>query len=311
MELANWVKADTAVIRTATPNDRSDIYQLMRTAAYYHVHLDWRPAVDWLGHPGFVVQSVSHPTPEWTTKQVLFPSSDLEACLAVTDDPAPAAWVRLVCLRQASDPVNTLTHLLDAAILPLMKMGIEEIGWLAIEPWPNRWLSQIGFNRIHEIETFHKDDLMGMDMPSLPGLTIRPICPEDMERLAEIEVAAFAPLWRHSPLGFSYALRQAFSFHVAEWYGRIVGFQFSTRSDNHAHLARMTVDPTYQGHGIGRALLIHALEDYRRHGLRHISLNTQTDNLPSQRLYRKFGFKPTGQRFPVWCRNLNHAFLCY
>jgi RimJ/RimL family protein N-acetyltransferase len=39
-------------------------------------------------------------------------------------------------------------------------------------------------------------------------------------------------------------------------------------------------------------------------GVRDITLNTQEDNIPSQRLYRKFGFQMVGKRIVVWNRPL-------
>ena len=48
----------------------------------------------------------------------------------------------------------------------------------------------------------------------------------------------------------------------------------------------MTVSPERQGQGIGAALLARALEGYGQRQLRTVTLNTQADNLASQRLYR-------------------------
>ena len=66
----------------------------------------------------------------------------------------------------------------------------------------------------------------------------------------------------------------------------------------------MTVDPRFQGSGVGTQLLARAFEGYRQKGIQHISLNTQADNQPSQKLYKRFGFQPSGQKFPVWVVNL-------
>ena len=51
---------------------------------------------------------------------------------------------------------------------------------------------------------------------------------------------------------------------------------------------------------MGAALLARTLEGDGRRKLRHVTLNTQADNLTSQRLYARFGFAPTGQKYPVW-----------
>jgi ribosomal-protein-alanine N-acetyltransferase len=121
-----------------------------------------------------------------------------------------------------------------------------------------------------------------------------------LPRLAEIEAITFDPLWRHSAIALALAHQQAWSFDVAEMNGHIVGFQFSTRSPRGAHLARMAVHPHYQGRGVGAALLARAMAHYHAEGLRRVTLNTQMDNLASKRLYERFGFRPSGEEFPVW-----------
>jgi ribosomal protein S18 acetylase RimI-like enzyme len=67
-----------------------------------------------------------------------------------------------------------------------------------------------------------------------------------------------------------------------------------------AHLSRMTVHPDHQGRGIGAALVARAIDGYHQRNLRAVSLNTQSDNLASRRLYERFGFRPTGYTYPVW-----------
>ena len=126
----------------------------------------------------------------------------------------------------------------------------------------------------------------------------------DLEQLASLEKKAFNPLWRHSARGLGLARHQAFSFDVALLQGKIVGFQLSTPSEYGVHLVRLTVDPDTHGLGIGSALLHHAFQQYHRRGKYRVTLNTQIDNEASQRLYRKFGFFASGQRFPVWLRRL-------
>jgi ribosomal protein S18 acetylase RimI-like enzyme len=67
-----------------------------------------------------------------------------------------------------------------------------------------------------------------------------------------------------------------------------------------AHLSRMTVHPDHQGRGIGAALVARAIDGYHQRNLHAVSLNTQSDNLASRRLYERFGFRPTGYTYPVW-----------
>ena len=163
-------------------------------------------------------------------------------------------------------------------------------------------LQELGFSRISQIESYTIRDLDGIEVKPLPpNLHFRPVAAKDLTTLAAIEEAAFAPLWRHSAEAFNYAKGQAFSFDVAELDGQVVGFQLSTRNNyNSAHLARMTLHPSIQRQGIGAALLTHMLTNFKKRGITSVSLNTQLGNTAAQSLYKKFGFRATGERFPIW-----------
>lgn len=305
MEIANqWAGATLKTeIRLATSKDKSDIVQLLRTANYAHIHLDWRPPIDWLERDSFVI--LPQPSADNTLTAKRFGvQMELQACLAIGADPPPAAWVRVAAMQQGKNADGILAAMLIHGESLLRETAVTHIGWLATESWPNHWLPQIGFTRAHEIETYYKEDLQIPHHQTPTDLSIRPAQVADMPQLAEIEKAAFAPLWRHSHEGLKLAHQQVFSFDVAERNGRLVGFQLSSKSGENAHLARMTVLPEMQGQGVGSALLAYAIRNYQQHGIRYISLNTQTDNYPSQALYRKFGFYATGQRLPIWVKYL-------
>jgi ribosomal protein S18 acetylase RimI-like enzyme len=150
--------------------------------------------------------------------------------------------------------------------------------------------------------TYRKNDLTLPPVAEVPGLSIRSVTPEDMSALERIEAEAFEPRWRHSADGLQRAAAQSVSFDVAELDGAPAGFQFSTRGRYGAHLARMTVARELQGRGIGAVLLCEAIRGYRARGLHHVTLNTQSENFASQKLYTRFGFELTGPSFPVWSR---------
>jgi ribosomal protein S18 acetylase RimI-like enzyme len=191
-------------------------------------------------------------------------------------------------------------------ILPFLReIKVTELGWMSIESWPDRWLPQLGFQRLNWITTFLKSDMETALVPTAE-VEIRPVTENDMGALAEIEAAAFDPLWRHSVEGLRLALNYSFSFDVALLEGRIVGFQYSVLNQNSpgAHLVRITVHPSAQGSGIGSALMGAVIKECRRRGLKRVSLNTQIDNIASHRLYEKFGFYRTGDQMPVWVLTL-------
>lgn len=275
------------MVRQSTPADAVPLRRLLEKSPFVHIHADWHYPSDWLG-----------------TKSLMLAEQDsqLVACLAVAADPPPAAWVQLAALRDPELAPAIWTQLLDPLLPDLRAAGVTELAWLpGIDP-PEDWMAALSFRPVTSIQTYDKPDLKVPPLPLNPAVHFRPVRAEDLPLLEAIEEAAFAPLWRHSVDGLSRGWMNALTFDVAEIDGQVVAFQYSSRSQlsGRVHLVRLTVHPRVQGQGVGSALLAHAIEGYRRYHLRSISLNTQTDNYASQRLYTRFGFRPVGDPLMVW-----------
>lgn len=304
MEMANIMVnggAKNGRIRTATKSDAGEIMKVLQTAVYRHIHVDWYVPGDWLGLPSFLVKTrpLSTSSRSQFTK-FLGEKEIVESTLAIAADPNPAAWVRVVGLGDEKTAVSDLTALLKNSVEPLKKSGVNVIAWLAIEEWPNLWLEELGFKVVNHIETYTKEDTDFPQREPHPELDIRPVLDSDIPALAALETKAFNHLWRHSGQGLKLARNQSFSFDVALLNQKLVGFQLSTPTDYGVHLVRLTVDPDLQGKGVGSALMAHAIQGYYRRDRYRITLNTQVNNTSSKQLYMKFGFQPSGQKFPVW-----------
>jgi ribosomal-protein-alanine N-acetyltransferase len=87
---------------------------------------------------------------------------------------------------------------------------------------------------------------------------------------------------------------------VGEVIEGVVGYIEGEALQPLAHINRIGVHPRYQGRGVGALLLHDALDVFWRLGAGRVTLNTQSDNDSSQRLYRRFGFKPTGDVVKAW-----------
>jgi len=287
MEIA---KREDISIRVATDADKRSINQLLRRAPYCHLHADWRLPVDWVGWPEFLLCESASPTAE------------LLGCLAATADPLPAAWVRIAAVNSGIDPVELLGLMFEVILPSLNLNGVEQLGWLLAQPWPESWPRALGFQKASAITTYtlgHSTEWPDANQ----RVKIRQAENSDLEALAAMEEEAFEPLWRHSPAGLALASQQATEFEVALLDGELAGFYYSVPGsveDGHEHLARITVSPHFQSLGVGRALLASAISGYRKRNVSHVSLNTQVDNLVSHRLYRSFGFRSVGDEIPVW-----------
>ncbi len=293
MEIAN---SRTRTIRPATGADRGELFRLLREATFVHVHSDWYLPSDWLGTPAFVISERVHSANN---------SGEILSCMAAAADPMPAAWMRIVALRNIDSPEQNLTEMFQAVLPRLRSQGIDQLAWMPGRFWPQQWFKMLGFEKKNWITTFVKEKI---EAPArLDGnVKIRPVTVGDLPKLAKLEVNAFEPLWRHSAHGLRLAMHQAVSFQVALIDGHQVGFQYTVpgQQPDSVHLARITVDRPRQSQGIGTALMAAALNDYRRAGATSVSLNTQIDNYPSHRLYRRFGFKRINDDIPLWAMKL-------
>jgi len=65
-----------------------------------------------------------------------------------------------------------------------------------------------------------------------------------------------------------------------------------------AYLSLLAVRPDLQARGVGRALLVAAVEAAGAAGHPAVVLHALDDNLPALRLYEAAGFRPTGVTFP-------------
>lgn len=287
MELANQLQ-----MRASRAEDAKKVRHLLESAPFSHWHVDWHVPGDWLGTPYFWVAENGR--------------GEIVAGLLATADPPPAAWVRVAAFRSGRTAPMLLFQMLAELEVPLQQQGVTELGWLLPVEWPDTWVTGVGFRQATAIVSMIKPDLHLPHRPVKPGIHIRPVHEQDFPRLAAIEAQAFDPLWRHSAGGLEMGRQASFSFDVAEWQNQVVGFQYSTHSQEAytAHLVRMTVSPLAQGRGIGSALLAQAIMTYQQHGLHQVTLNTQVDNIPSQRLYTRYGFYQSGPQVPVWVRQV-------
>src|SRR5689334_13240377 len=96
---------------------------------------------------------------------------------------------------------------------------------------------------------------------------------------------------------------------VAEADGRVVGSNFLDERDRFAAVGPITVDPNYQGRGVGRRLMQAVLDRARQRGAPGVRLVQDAFNRTSMSLYTSLGFdvkeplalvhgSPTGQMTP-------------
>jgi ribosomal protein S18 acetylase RimI-like enzyme len=273
-------------IRSAVLTDRHQISNLMHTSAYIHRHLDWRYPLDWIGSsPFFVIED----------------DDKIIAALACPPDPPLVAWVRLFVSTGTISLEETWQTLWKASRIELARKGQFTVAAIVLHDWYHGLLQTSGFTSRQSIIMLERSGPMLLQACTTTDLSlIRPMLQLDLPAVAEVDAAAFEPLWQNSLSSLELAYRQAVLATVAETDGQVVGYQLSTRNQIGAHLARLAVRPELQGRGVGCALIADLVHKAERHGLYVLTVNTQSDNASSLALYRKTGFQETGDRYPVY-----------
>jgi ribosomal protein S18 acetylase RimI-like enzyme len=276
-------------VRTALPKDHQQIANLIYYEPYIHRHLDWRTPLDWLGEPEFWVADYG---------------KLVTAALACPIDPLKIAWIRLF----ASSGDLTLAHswssLWKVALEALTVLHGVTVAAITTQDWFIPLLQSSGFSVTQHIVILEHYEKSLPPSNSPPGISIRPMTALDLPAVAELDAAAFVPLWQNSLDALQRALTQAGWATVAESKEGVVGYQISTYNPFGGHLARLAVNPAAQGQGIGYALVHDLLKESSKRGLRKLTVNTQDDNKASLALYQHIGFHRTKEEYPVYIYQL-------
>jgi len=79
---------------------------------------------------------------------------------------------------------------------------------------------------------------------------------------------------------------------VPEWKGRPVGYSACVlQRRGKGQLSLFGIAPSAQRRGLGGQLLAESLNWFEAHGVSQVSVVTQGRNIPSQRLYQRYGFR--------------------
>jgi ribosomal-protein-alanine N-acetyltransferase len=261
---------------------------LMAAARWRHSHLDWLDAGDLVGASPFLL-TLERGRPA--------------GCLACPPDPPGVAWIRVFAGGWGLPAEEAWDAMWPLARGAAMKLGAHIAAALTAEPWMAALLTGSGFAVANQVVFLEHRGRGGE--PALPaGVRLRDYRPSDLAQVLAVDQRAFEGPWLYSRSVLAAALEQAASVTVLEVEGVIAGYQLSTASALGAHLARLAVDPVLQGRGYGRALVEGLVYEFGLRGFDRVSVNTQSDNAASLRLYRRLGFRDTGQSYPVYTLSL-------
>lgn len=271
----------------ASQSKLEEITDLIQNAHHLHRHLDWRPVEGWLGHQPF-----------WLLEE----HGKIQAALACPPAPAEMYWIRVFATQAMLDPRHHWELLLQKALTDIpFDQGAVLIA-LPLEKWFIHLLKSSQFEQHEDIMVLQWNYTSAAFHPR-PSIVLRPMNIEDVPIVMELDNVAFEPIWQFSQEDVQRAFRTAFYASVAILENEIVGYQISTAIHDQAHLARLAVQPKLQNQGIGKMLLNDLFQRVQRTTISNLTVNTQSYNHASLALYQSMGFKPTGERFPIYLFN--------
>jgi len=261
------------------------VLDLFKARRFIHRHPGWRSLPEWFTYRPFYV---------------LKREGEVTATLATPIEPKGVAWVRLFASRFPHRPADAWTQLFPTVYeaLPDPKPQVSALG---ISNWFSYLLANNGFIENNRIVILFWDAAFEPLPPHLSScLHLRQMTSSDLIAVLKLDHQAFKPIWQISLDALSTAFHQSAYATVIERDDHIIGYQISTTTNNSTCLERLAVSPEQQGQGIGAALVYDLIDDFHLSSAMHLTVNTQQDNLASQSLYKKMGFKMTGESYPVF-----------
>lgn len=273
-------------------SDHQQACDLLQISRRQHTHLDWQSLPILLADPL---------TRCWVVKQGPSIQALLGATLHLHAQVGPkVAWLRLI-VPSAYNVV--LDRVWESLLEDLSQRGVEQIGLLAIDDWVEKLAARWRFEQTTSVVTLERAS-GPLPPPITSPFTIRDVKHNDLETIAQVDAAAFHPLWHYNRAALEAAQEQSATFTLIEKEGNILGYQLSTWYIDTGHLARLAVRPEAQGRGLGKALVGEMLRFFEERGITRITVNTQEDNLTSRHLYTSLRFTLTGHSVPVWTLDL-------
>jgi ribosomal protein S18 acetylase RimI-like enzyme len=274
-------------LRSAVLADRQQIANLLHTSPYIHRHLDWRYPLDWIGSSPFLVME---------------DQGQIISALACPPDPPSVAWIRLFASSRMIPLDRSWAALWGAALHDLQLQGRFMAAIIVLQDWCRSLLEASGFSSRQSIVMLEREEKAPIRALLPAGFNIRTMFQYDLPVVAEVDAESFEPLWQNSLPSLELAYPQAVlaTVAVSDLNGQVLGYQLSTRNPLGAHLARLAVRPAWQGRGVGGALIADLVQKAEQQGMYRLTVNTQNDNAASLALYRKTGFRETGESYPVY-----------
>ena len=188
-------------IHKALQSDRSRLANLIHFGSHIHQHLDWKSPLDWIGAQPYLIMEKD---------------SGLVAALACPPELPDLSWIRLFAVGPHIPVEKAWKILWDQTRAELTHTGNICVAALSLQGWFNTILDESDFMHTDNVIVLMCDSSNSIPMPKSKNLSIRPMIPEDLDVVVEIDNTAFEWEWRNSKESLELAYQQSNLATVAE-----------------------------------------------------------------------------------------------
>jgi ribosomal protein S18 acetylase RimI-like enzyme len=205
-------------------------------------------------------------------------------------------WADVSLVASVNGGVDRALGTLLAGSLPALRAR-QVTGLICVtgDLWLHNALLAAGFVEADRVITYVRKDRPVLTQTRQPSV-LRPAGPAEANTVLVLNAAAFAPIWRYDDATTLSWLLTADHSMLAEVEGRAVAFALTSCSpgDGYAQLIRIGTRPQWHNHGIGRQLVVDAIDFGHKSRAAGVALNTQLSNATSRHLYEALGFQVVG-----------------
>jgi ribosomal protein S18 acetylase RimI-like enzyme len=223
----------------------------------------------------------------------------MAASLLASPDHLGVAWLHLFAADASPGIEFAWASLWPAAEEILVGRHADCLWVMATQDWLIDLIRSSGFQEAGRVIGFCRPLSPPQPIPRIRE-DILPMQASDLPAVEELDHAAFEPPWQMDSDALRATLDRAALAGIVRRESRAAGYFIAIASSHSIHLARLAVDPRVQGQGIGRSMVSHLLDTFAREGAPWVTVNTQSDNLRSQKLYRSMGFTEMEEVYPVF-----------
>ncbi|HCT65355.1 MAG TPA: ribosomal-protein-alanine N-acetyltransferase [Lachnospiraceae bacterium] len=119
---------------------------------------------------------------------------------------------------------------------------------------------------------------------------------EHIDGVLLVEEACFHIAWTKADFKREINENKMAIYRVALVDGKVVGYAGMWHVVNEGQITNVAVLPEYRRCGIGDAIIEEFIKIAKEHEMIGITLEVKISNMPAQKLYTKYGFKPEGFR---------------